>query len=193
MKLVKISEIGFGQLLEITPSKHGDNRGFFSETYNRRTWDGLGIDVEFVQDNHSFSAQKGTLRGLHFQVPPVSQGKLVRVIEGEIFDVAVDIRQGSPTFAQWVGVFISATKWNQVYIPPGFAHGFLTMTENTQVLYKVTDYYSSEHDRAIRFDDPQVGIEWPHVGCEFEMSKKDRDAPLVSEIDTQFYQFAEKQ
>ena len=186
MNVTDICEIGFGEVFEIKPVRHQDERGFFSETYNARALRKAGIDVEFVQDNHSRSAAPGTLRGLHFQTPPMAQGKLVRVTSGEIFDVAVDIRHGSPTFGNWVGIMISADKWNQIYVPPGFAHGFLTLTANTEVIYKVTEFYSPEHDRSIRFDDPQIGIEWPTMQQPPQLSQKDGNAELLSQIDTGF-------
>lgn len=186
MRLVDIRVIGFGEILEISPRKFGDRRGFFSETFSEKGFGEAGLDATFVQDNHSHSAASGTLRGLHFQMPPAAQGKLVRVTRGEIFDVAVDIRQASPTFGQWVGLNLSAASWNQVYIPPGFAHGFVTMVADTEVLYKVTDYYSPEHDRSVRFDDPAIGIRWPSMDTAFEISRKDREAPLLAEIGTGF-------
>ena len=191
--MVQIRELGFGAVLEVSPAKFGDNRGFFSETYNRKLFNSAGLDVEFVQDNHSYSAGAGTLRGLHFQVPPAAQGKLVRVTCGEIFDVAVDIRNGSPTFGQWVGVKISAADWNQIFIPPGFAHGFVTLAPDTEVVYKVTDYYSPEHDRTIRYDDQAIGIDWPSFGTPFELSQKDSNAPLLAEVDTVFIYSGESQ
>ncbi len=186
MTVADIREIGFGEVMEIVPVRHTDDRGFFSETFNVRTLRQAGIDVEFVQDNHSFSRPTGTLRGLHFQKPPMAQGKLVRVTSGEIFDVAVDIRLGSPTFGNWAGIVISADKWNQLYVPPGFAHGFVTLTANTEVIYKVTEFYSPEHDRSIRFDDPQIGIDWPLTNGPPQLSDKDANAPLLSQSDTGF-------
>ncbi len=184
--MVEIREIAFGAVLEVSPAKFGDSRGFFSETYNAEKFRACGLEVQFVQDNHSFSAAAGTLRGLHFQRPPAAQGKLVRVTRGAIFDVAVDIRNGSTTFGKWVGLKISAEDWNQIYIPPGFAHGFLTLVDDTEVVYKVTDYYSPEHDRAIRYDDPEIGIDWPAFETPYELSDKDRKAPPLGEVDTGF-------
>jgi dTDP-4-dehydrorhamnose 3,5-epimerase len=144
----------------IEPRVFGDARGFFFESYNRQAFRAAtGLDVDFVQDNHSKSA-KGVLRGLHYQLPPKAQGKLVRVVQGEVFDVAVDIRKGSPTFGRWVGEILSAENKKQFWIPPGFAHGFVTLTETAEFLYKTTDYYSPEHERCIRWNDPAIGIDW---------------------------------
>jgi len=133
----------------ITPKKFGDHRGFFSETYNKNALAGVGIDFHFVQDNHSLSATKGTLRGLHCQIPPFGQDKLVRVVRGAIFDVAVDLRTGSPTFGQYVSTVISAEEWNQIFVPIGFAHGFCTIEPDTEVIYKVTNYWSPEHESGL--------------------------------------------
>ena len=173
--------LGLDGVLEIRPKKHGDARGFFSETWSRTAMAGIGIDEDFVQDNHSFSAAKGVLRGLHYQLQPAAQDKLVRVTRGAVFDVGVDIRPGSPTFGQWVGVTLSAQDWNQLLIPKGFAHGFLTLTENCEVQYKVSAPYSPEHDRSIRFDDADISIDWPDVGVEPQLSQKDRDARTLAE------------
>lgn len=145
-----------------------------------------GLDLTFVQDNHSYSAAKGVLRGLHFQTPPAAQDKLVRVTRGSIYDVCVDIRRDSPTFMKWVGLLISAELWNQLLVPKGFAHGFMTLEEHTEVQYKVTSPYSAEHDRSARFDDPAIGIEWPLGRSEIQLSAKDREAPLLREMDTGF-------
>jgi dTDP-4-dehydrorhamnose 3,5-epimerase len=170
-------------VLEIVPARFGDTRGFFSETYNAARLARSGVDLTFVQDNHSLSTRRGVLRGLHYQLPPRAQDKLVRVVRGAIFDVAVDIRKGSPTFAQWIGVELSAEKWNQLLVPKGFAHGFVTLTENTEVVYKVTDYYSPEHDRSIRYDDPDIAIDWPIATDGLQLSDKDRTAASLAEAD----------
>ena len=170
-------------VLEIVPARFGDERGFFSETYHAARLAESGIDLTFVQDNHSLSARRGVLRGLHYQLPPRAQDKLVRVVRGAIFDVAVDIRKGSPTFSQWVGVELSAEKWNQLLVPKGFAHGFVTLTENTEVVYKVTDYYSPEHDRSIRYDDPDIAIDWPVALGELQLSDKDLAAAWLAEAE----------
>ena len=174
------------EVIEILPDRHGDERGFFSEVFKDTVWAAGGIDVAFVQDNHSFSRDIGVLRGLHFQTPPFTQAKLVRVISGAVFDVAVDIRVGSPTFAQWVGVELTAKKGNQLFVPAGFAHGFVTLTPDTEFLYKVSNTYSKAHDRSIRFDDPAIGINWPLSKDVLTLSDKDETAPLLANVDTGF-------
>lgn len=164
----------------ITPRKFGDHRGFFSETYKRCALAEAGIDAEFVQDNQSLSAEQGTLRGLHFQCPPKAQDKLVRVTRGAILDVAVDIRHDSRTYGQHVGVTLSAENWSQLWVPKGFAHGFITLEPDTEVLYKVTDYYSPEHDAGIAWNDPALGIDW---GIDTPiLSDKDTKHPTLSEL-----------
>ncbi|RRD25678.1 dTDP-4-dehydrorhamnose 3,5-epimerase [Brucellaceae bacterium VT-16-1752] len=178
-----VRQLELDGLLEIIPRKFGDDRGFFSETYNAKSFAEAGIDLQFVQDNHSFSAAKGVVRGLHYQLPTRAQDKLVRVIRGAILDVAVDIRKSSPTFGKWVALEVSAEKWNQILVPKGFAHGFMTLVENTEVIYKVTDYYSPEHDRSIRFDDPAIGIEWPLPSSDAQLSDKDQKAPLFADAE----------
>lgn len=175
--------LGLDGVHELTPLKFGDERGFFSETYNKERLLDVGVNLEFVQDNQSFSAASGTLRGLHYQLPPKAQDKLVRVVQGRIFDVAVDIRRGSPTFARWVGLEVSAEKWNQILIPAGFAHGFVTLEPDTMVIYKVTNTYSPEYDRSIRFDDPHIGIDWPVDIKSVLLSVKDKSAPPLAEAE----------
>lgn len=184
--MIEVRPLGLDGVFEIMPAKIADVRGFFSETWSRRALANAGIDLEFVQENHSLSASAGTLRGLHFQAPPHAQDKLVRVVRGAIFDVVVDIRRGSPSFGRWAAVEVSRDKWNQVLVPKGFAHGFLALESNTEVVYKVTDFYSSEHDRAIRFDDPRIGIDWPLEFAPFQLSAKDQAASLLAEVDTGF-------
>ena len=173
-------------VVEILPDKFGDERGFFSETFNQKVFSENGIDVEFVQDNHSFSAEKGVLRGLHFQRPPFAQDKLVRVVSGRVFDVVVDIRSDSPTYRNWISIEISSEKWNQVFIPKGFAHGFLTLDENTQFLYKVSALYSKDHDCTVKFDDPSLDIPWPINKEQLILSEKDTIALPLSEVETGF-------
>jgi dTDP-4-dehydrorhamnose 3,5-epimerase len=181
-----VRSVGIPEVLELVPKKHGDDRGFFSEVWNAKTMSERGIDIRFVQDNHSFSAARGVLRGLHFQTPPVAQDKLVRVVKGAIYDVAVDIRRGSPTFGQWVGLEVSAAKWNQLLVPKGFAHGFVTLEPDTEVLYKVSAPYAPACDRSIRFDDPDVAVRWPLPASELTLSEKDARAPYLAEVDVGF-------
>ena len=180
---MQVRPLGLDGVFEVSPRKFGDDRGFFSETYNAKSLAEAGIDLTFVQDNHSYSAAKGVVRGLHYQLPPFAQDKLVRVTRGAILDVAVDIRKSSPTFGKWVALEVSAEKWNQILVPKGFAHGFMTLVENTEVIYKVTDYYSPEHDRSIRFDDPAIGIEWPLPSSGVQLSDKDQKAPLFADAE----------
>lgn len=180
---LEIRRLEIEDVLEIRPRKFGDARGFFSETWNAQAFADAGIALDFVQDNHSYSAARGVLRGLHYQLPPFAQDKLVRVIRGAIFDVAVDIRKGSPTFARWCAVRLSAADWNQLLVPKGFAHGFVTLEPDTEVIYKVTNPYSPAHDRSIRYDDPQIGIIWPIAASQFQLSDKDRNAPRLAQAD----------
>ena len=180
---MEVRQTGLDGVLELVPRKFSDSRGFFSETYNAAVFRDADIDLVFIQDNHSLSVPRGVLRGLHYQLPPHAQDKLIRVVKGAIFDVAVDIRRSSPTFGKWVGVELSAEKWNQLLVPKGFAHGFVTLVNNSEVVYKVTDIYSPEHDRAIRFDDPQIAIRWPIDAGELILSEKDRRALLLDAVD----------
>ena len=169
---MKVTPLSIPDVLLIEPSVFGDERGFFFESFNQQRFnEATGLDLEFVQDNHSKSA-KNVLRGLHYQLPPKAQGKLVRVVAGEVFDVAVDIRKNSPTFGHWVGVTLSADNKHQLWIPPGLAHGFLVMSESAEFLYKTTDYYAPELERCIRWDDPDLAIKWPLEG-EPTLSGKD--------------------
>lgn len=164
----------------ITPRRFGDHRGFFSEVYNKRALAEAGIELEFVQDNHSLSAEVGTVRGLHFQTPPMAQDKLVRVTRGAVLDVAVDVRAGSPTYGKHVAVELSAENWRQLLVPIGFAHGFCTLAPDTEVMYKVTNYYSAAHDGGIAWDDPALGIEWPVTDA--VLSEKDRGLPRLADL-----------
>ena len=184
--MAEFNRLAIPEVIEVIPDRFGDERGFFSEVFNARAFADGGIDCAFVQDNHSYSQAVGVLRGLHFQKPPFAQAKLVRVTRGRVFDVAVDIRAGSPTYGQWVGIELSAEKWNQLFVPAGFAHGFVTLTENVEFLYKVSNWYSREHDRSIRFDDPQIGIDWPLPTDGLTLSDKDRNAPTLAHSDTGF-------
>lgn len=184
--MIEVRPLGLGRAAEIRVRKFGDERGFFSETWSEAAMAEAGYDLAFVQDNHSFSAAKGVLRGLHFQLPPAAQDKLVRVSRGAIYDVVVDIRSRSPTFGKWVGLVVSAELWNQVFIPRGFAHGFVTIEEDTEVQYKVTAPYRPDLERSIRYDDPEIGIDWPVDASEVQLSAKDRDAPLLRDVGTGF-------
>lgn len=166
----------------IATAKFEDARGFLSETYNRGALRRDGIDVEFIQDNHSLSRRAGTLRGLHFQAPPFAQAKLVRVIRGRIWDVAVDIRHGSRSFGRWAAIELSAESWRQLYIPSGFAHGFLTLEDETEVTYKVSAPYAPDHDGGIRWDDPDLAIDWPLAGMTPVLSDKDNRLPALRDL-----------
>ena len=176
--------LALGGPLLLTPRLFGDDRGFFFESWNQRTFETLAGPGAFVQDNHSRSA-KGVLRGLHYQLPPNPQGKLVRCVLGEICDVAVDLRRSSPTFRHWVGARLSASNHQQLWVPAGFAHGFLTLSDQAEVLYKTSDYWSKECERAIRWDDPELAIAWPLAalgGTTPQLSEKDGEAPLLAAL-----------
>lgn len=161
-----------------------DNRGFFMESYNKEVFSKAGIEQDFIQDNHSYSAEAGTLRGLHYQLSPVAQTKLVRVLAGAIYDVAVDIRKNSPTYGEWVGVILSESNKRQLLIPRGFAHGFCTISSHTQVSYKVDSLYSKENDRGILWSDPRLGIDWPTKNV--ILSDKDQHHPIFEKADNDF-------
>jgi dTDP-4-dehydrorhamnose 3,5-epimerase len=176
--------LAISDVILLEPKRFGDTRGFFSETFSVRAAQAAGLTLPFVQDNHSLSAEVGTVRGLHFQTEPHVQGKLVRVVKGGIFDVAVDIRPGSPTFGLHVTAELSAANWRQLWVPPGFAHGFCTLEPMTEVIYKVTDYYAPECDKGIAFDDPALGIAWPVKRDEAVLSDKDRKLPLLASLGT---------
>lgn len=171
-------------VLILEPQIFGDHRGYFMETYSQRIFAELGIHTTFMQDNQSFTAQQGTLRGLHFQNDPMSQTKLVRVNHGAVLDVAVDLRKGSPTYLKWIAVELSEENKRMLYIQKGFAHGFLTLTANVEFLYKVDSFYSKECDRSIRFDDPQIGVQWGISNP--ILSNKDLSAPLLADSDCNF-------
>lgn len=170
----------------IRPKKHGDHRGFFSETYRKDSLAAAGIHTEFVQDNHSLSAEAGTVRGLHFQISPFAQDKLVRVVRGAILDVAVDIRVGSPTYGRHVSAVLSAREWNQILVPIGFAHGFVTLEPDTEVLYKVSNHYAPAHDRGLRWNDPALAIDWSVDEGKAVLSDKDRVHPLLADLPPYF-------
>lgn len=180
-----ISKTKLPGVLELLPKKFGDERGFFSEVFKKEALCEYGFDDEFIQDNHAYSAEAGVLRGLHFQSPPFAQDKLVRVTRGAILDVAVDIRDGSPTFGESVVVELSAKNWKQLLVPKGFAHGYLTLEPDTEVIYKVTNPYAPDHDRGIAWNDPALAIDWGDVEDPI-LSAKDKVQPLLSEIELEF-------
>lgn len=176
---MQATRLSIPDVILFTPKVFGDERGFFYESFNQQKFAELtGLKRQFVQDNHSKS-QKGVLRGLHYQLPPKAQGKLVRVVQGEVFDVAVDIRKSSATFGQWVGATLSAENKQQMWIPEGFAHGFVTLSDTAEFLYKTTDYYAPEYERSIAWDDPAIGINWPFKS-EPVLSAKDQNAQLLA-------------
>ena len=171
------------EVLLIEPKVFGDERGFFAETWNQRSFDAaVGRETRFVQDNHSRS-RRGVLRGLHYQRPPHAQGKLVRAVAGAVFDVAVDVRRESPNFGRWVGFELSAANQRQMWIPPGFAHGFLVLSDSADFLYKTTDYYAPASEGCVRWDDPAIGIAWPALDVAPTLAAKDRDAPPLAQCD----------
>jgi len=176
---MKITKAKIPEVLIFEPTIHQDNRGYFMETFRRSFFDQLSLDLSFVQDNQSLS-KKGTLRGLHYQLK-YPQGKLVRVLKGEIFDVAVDLRKSSLSFGQWVGEILSEENRKQLWIPPGFAHGFLVLSETAEMSYKCTDYYHPDDDYSLLWSDPDIAIQWPHVDVDFLVSEKDRAGKLLTE------------
>jgi dTDP-4-dehydrorhamnose 3,5-epimerase len=183
---MQIERLSIPDILLIKPTKHGDQRGFFSETFRADAFAAHGIAAAFVQDNHVQSRQKGVLRGLHFQTPPHAQGKLVRCTHGMVLDVAVDIRVGSPTYGRHVAVELSPANWQQLWVPPGFAHGYITLEDDCEVLYKVTDYYAPGCDRGIAWDDPAFGIDWRLPASQIILSDKDRQQPRLAEAPVAF-------
>ncbi|MEL7528612.1 MAG: dTDP-4-dehydrorhamnose 3,5-epimerase [Pseudomonadota bacterium] len=179
-----VEETGLPGVLLITPRRFGDDRGFFCESWSKRGFAEIGVNTEFVQDNHSLSSAKGTVRGLHFQSPPHAQAKLVRCGRGRIFDVAVDIRLGSPTYGNWFGTELSFENGRQLFVPEGFLHGFMTLEPDSEIIYKCSDFYTPECDGAVRWD--SCGIEWPLAGVEPVLSEKDAAAPALTVFDTPF-------
>lgn len=179
---MKITRLAIPEVCVFEPVRHGDERGFFSETYNSKLLAEAGLTDVFIQDNHAYSARPGTVRGLHFQIPPRAQVKLVRVVRGAIFDVALDLRRNSPSYGRHVSAVISAKAWNQILIPAGFAHGLCTLEPDTEVLYKVTDYYAPECDRGVLWNDPALGIEWPEIAAGGVVSDRDRRHPPLAEL-----------
>jgi dTDP-4-dehydrorhamnose 3,5-epimerase len=182
---VNITKTVLPGVLLLEPRRFCDTRGFFSESWNREDLAAHGIEIDFVQDNHSLSTQAGTVRGLHFQSPPHAQAKLVRCGRGRLFDVAVDIRKGSPTYGQWVGHELSFVNGLQLLVPVGFLHGFVTREPDTEIIYKCSDYYAPDCDGAVRFDDPDIGIDW-NVSDDAILSEKDAAAPRLADFDSPF-------
>jgi dTDP-4-dehydrorhamnose 3,5-epimerase len=183
---LSVQPLNIPEVMLVQPAKQDDARGFFSETYNKCSFREAGIDADFIQDNHVLSVERGTMRGLHFQTAPFDQDKLVRVVRGAIFDVAVDIRVGSPTYGQHVSARISADDWNQIFIPIGFAHGLVTLEQNTEVIYKVSNRYSVEHDKGLLWSDSALGIDWPVSEADVILSEKDRQQPKLADLPTYF-------
>jgi dTDP-4-dehydrorhamnose 3,5-epimerase len=181
--MLEVKELALPGVFEMTPDRFGDRRGFFSETYSTERFVEQGIDLVFIQDNHSLSRLAGVLRGLHYQLPPFAQDKLIRVVRGAILDVAVDVRRKSPTFGAWLALEVSAEKWNQILVPKGYAHGFVTLVPDTEVLYKVTARYAPAHERSIRFDDPALGIDWRVPASDITLSDKDSRAPAFADAE----------
>jgi dTDP-4-dehydrorhamnose 3,5-epimerase len=186
MAALEIARLELPELVVVVPKRFADNRGYFEETYNKRVFEEAGIPADFVQDNQSLSARRGTIRGLHFQIPPKAQAKLVRVLAGSIFDVAVDLRSDSERFGRWCGVELSAENGKQLFVPRGFAHAFCTLEPNTLVAYKVDEFYSGPHDGGLRFDDPRIGIEWPVAADAMTVSEKDRNLPPLDSFQSPF-------
>lgn len=178
---MEVKSLAIPEVKLITPPMFRDERGFFSESFNARAYAQAGLRAQFVQDNHSYSSERGVVRGLHFQVPPHAQDKLVRVTRGSIFDVAVDIRSGSPTYGKHVSAVLSAANWSQIWIPQGFAHGYCTLESDTEVLYKVTDYYAPEYECGLRWDDAALGIAWPMAAGAAIVSAKDARHPALAD------------
>ena len=183
---LQVEHLSIHDIVLVTPARYADERGFFSETYNLTRMREAGIAQEFVQDNHSLSRQRGVVRGLHCQVEPHPQGKLVRCTRGAIFDVAVDARVGSPSYGKWVGAELSEANWSQLWIPPGFLHGFCTLTDDTEVQYKCTDVWDRASERAVLWNSPEIGIEWPIGRHEAILSDKDKVAPPFAQAEGWF-------
>lgn len=181
---MKIISTEISEVKIIEPEVFGDIRGWFFESYNKQKFFDLGIKIDFIQDNHSMSTKKGTLRGLHFQIDPKSQSKLIKCVKGSVLDVVVDLREGSPTFKKYVKVELAAESKRELFIPKGFGHGFLTLTNDAEVEYKVDQYYSKEHDRSIRYNDPELNIDWGISNP--ILSEKDKVAPLLKDSDINF-------
>ncbi len=182
--MINVTNTSLDGVYIIEPKAFGDNRGWFMESYSKRDMEAAGINVDFVQDNRSYSAKKGIIRGLHFQRNPMAQAKLVTCLRGAILDVAVDLRKASPTYKQWISVELTAENRKELFIPKGFAHGFLTLTDDVEIMYKCDEFYSPEHDGGIRFDDPDIGVDWGVTDP--ILSEKDKNAPFLKDIELDF-------
>ncbi|UXS03426.1 dTDP-4-dehydrorhamnose 3,5-epimerase [Agrobacterium tumefaciens] len=180
-----VEPLAIDAVKKISPARFGDSRGYFSEVFKREWFRENVADVEFVQDNESLSSEAGTVRGLHFQLEPFAQGKLVRCVRGKLLDVAVDIRVGSPTFGKWVAAELTPESGDQLWVPAGFAHGFMTLVDDTMISYKVTAPYSAANDRGLRWDDPEIGITWPDMGS-YILSDKDARQPCLADLPESF-------
>jgi dTDP-4-dehydrorhamnose 3,5-epimerase len=179
--MLTVTETAIPGVRILTPKRLPDDRGIFAETYHRRRFEAAGVDADWVQENHAASAHVGTVRGLHYQLPPFAQAKLVRVVKGAALDVVVDIRRGSPTFGRHVATELRADQWRHLLVPAGFAHGYCTLEPDTEILYRVDAHYSPEHERGIRWDDPRLGIPWPVDAARAVLSDKDRGLPALDE------------
>lgn len=180
---MQVERLSIPEVLLLNPRRHGDSRGWFSETYVRRELEAAGVNDVFVQDNQAYSSVRGTLRGLHLQIPPDPISKLIRCLRGAIFDVAVDVRAGSPTYGRWVGAELTADNGAQLYVPRGFAHAYMTLTADTEVFYKIDGYYAPAAERGLRWNDPAVGIDWPTPEREMVINDRDRNLPLLADFD----------
>jgi dTDP-4-dehydrorhamnose 3,5-epimerase len=183
---MQIERLNIKDIFLIVPTKHRDQRGFFSETYRREVLAAEGVRAEFIQDNHVYSSESGVLRGLHFQIPPRAQGKLVRCARGTVLDVSVDIRNGSPTYGHHVAVELSAANWRQIWVPPGFAHGYLTLEADCEVIYKVTEYWASACERGLAWNDPSLAIDWGISAKDVKLADRDRLHPPLAELEPSF-------
>jgi len=184
---VNVESLSIPDIKVLTPVRHRDPRGFFSETWNQDRFAAAGVPGPFIQDNHAVSTDRGAVRGLHLQIGPNAQGKLVRVVRGAIWDVAVDVRHGSPTFGQWAAAEITADNWSQIWVPPGFLHGYCTLTAETEVIYKVTAPYDRSAERGVVWDDPTLAVPWPVVPGEAILSDKDQALPRFADCDAWFH------
>jgi dTDP-4-dehydrorhamnose 3,5-epimerase len=184
---MKVEKLDLEGALVLSPAKHGDHRGFFSETFRSDALREQSVTLDFVQDNHAYSSSRGVLRGLHYQIPPHAQGKLVHCVRGSILDVGLDIRTGSPTFGRHVAIELSAANWKQLWLPPGFAHGYITLEPDCEVTYKVTDYYAKDCERGIAWDDPALGIDWRLSPASIILSDKDRENPRLTNVISPFH------